>query len=558
MWWDSVEGFLRHLSKRTFERQTSDLIKIGVLEIRSRVGHYRDRENHKWFAINYAKLKELEDEYRAHYAAAKAQREKERAAVKLASNGTAGWRPPSGEDTSRQIGDWCSPIENLPANPSAKNGSQSSVARGSRHFGERSKRGEKPLAKMAAVAPAILAGDSLAKMAAVTPAILAAPSLYKRHEDTQRDTTDTASPNLSPAKAGAAVESNLILSENADRNSTTESGDLQEANDVALPQTALGILPPLLPEPVAILAARFAEIATDEYGLKCDEELAARIVSRSPLAMMSDAAVVRLIGPDHEQGGLDKPLFGERKRELAREVPQLRWLLFIWPAHRAEVEAWAARKRCQPNLAGSFITKWEEGTLPPRDWMAEQISAVRAEIKAGVIAEEEGRAKAVWEGLNGPQRAVLVAEAQKRVDERGTGDFNQSKARMIVERRKLLLDATFIENLCKSTNGAQSPARGQVRSQVQTARALETPETKPVDGKSVEAANEPYQPVASERNRMELQAMSLARRLEADEFDLDGAEAAAKNELFWGPDQARYIRDIVEGIVESRMVKEVA
>ena len=575
MWFDTLEGITKHLAKSTFYRYRKSLEDSGALVVVSSLGDKNPNSSRRndeaaWYAINHEVVGRHDAAYRDAYEKARDLRAAQRAQVRYHDK-DAHWRPAPGDDVSKQLDHWraclsehCdedediglpkarmwggkrektvievvesgySQLETEPVSVVLENKieaeedvnlGQSQVGNGSVSVISEPQLETEPVSSWELSESQV--GNEHSANLGFTP--------YKQTLSLESDTEDTASPNLSSADADAAVKSKLILSD-GDSVTMSETKRPQAAEQIALPETAATALPSPSPQSLAMLAAHFVEVASDEYGLQCDERLAARIVSRSPVATLSDAAIARLIGSDHAEGGLDKPLFGEKKRAMLADVPALRWQLFVWPAHRAEVEAWAARKNRAVNLSGAFITKWEENQAPPRDWIVAQIQSARAETEAERVAEQEGRANAAWSGLGEPQKAALVAEAQKRVDARGTGNFNEAKARLAQERRALLLDEMFVASL----NAAPAaPVAAPPTAEVQTVDA-------------------PYQPVAAELGRMELQAVKLARRVIAGEFDLDGAQAAAQNEGFWNPKQAKFMRGLVETIAEQFAMKEAA
>lgn len=107
MWWDSIDGFLRHLSKSTFERRKGDLETSTVLIIKDRmIRHHRPGDKAKWYAINHEVLRRNETEFRKCFEDAKTQREAERAELEVKTRGTGHWRPLPGEDTSRHLTSW--------------------------------------------------------------------------------------------------------------------------------------------------------------------------------------------------------------------------------------------------------------------------------------------------------------------------------------------------------------------------------------------------------------------------------------------------------------------
>ena len=590
MWFDTLEGITKHLAKSTFYRYRKSLEDCKALSVLSSLGDKnpnssRRNDEASWYAIDHGIVRSHDAAYRTAFEEALDRRAAQRAQVQFHDK-DAYWRPSKDEDVSKQLDSWraclsehCEDEESSTdvAAPKAKNwggkrekkveevvesiqsqvetepvsleietenaefsdvkSSQSQVGNDSVSTDFESQVDSKIVSSWESSVSQV--GNDVSANLGFTP--------YKQTLSLESNTDDTlqesASPEMSSADAESEVESKLILSGDNESKPETKLEPSPETQQIALPETALAPLPSPLPEPLASMSNQFYEIATNEYGLKCDEELAARIISRSPLATMSDAAVVRMIGPDHAEAGLDKPLFGEKKRALAADVPQLRWLLFTWPAHRAEVEDWAARKNRPVKMAGAFVTKWEEGTLPPRDWIAGKIGTMRAEIRAEITAEESERAREVWDGLGKPQRAVVTKVGAMRAAERGGGNYNDQKEREARERRELLLDAEWMAGLPElveaETQSAVVPAPAAVE-------ALEA------------ATPTKYVPSASEMSRFQFHAAKLLPLVRRGEFDLDGAEDHAIGQWLYSPKQAAVIRELVEALLTAEQKQEAA
>ena len=591
MWFDTLEGITKHLAKSTFYRYRKSLEECKALSVLSSLGDKnpnssRRNDEASWYAIDHDVVHRHDMAYRDAFQEALEKRRSQRAQVQFHDK-DAHWRPAQGDDVSKQLDKWraclsehCEDEETDMAAPKAKNwggrrdkktdedtvdevveSMQSQVGNDSVSVVEDDEKEEFPVVKsvqsQVGNGPVSLDPESQVGSLPVSSWELVESQVGNEHspklgilpykqtlslESNTDDTSESASPELSSADADAEVESKLILSGDSTGEAKQELEPTPPAQQIALPETALAALPSPLPEPLATMATQFYEVAMNEYGIKCNQKLAARIVSRSPLATMSDAAILRMIGPDYAEAGLDKPLFGQKKRDLASDIPSLRWLLFTWPAHRAEVEAWAARKNRTVNLAGAFVTKWEEGTLPPREWIAGKIGAVRAEIRAEKTAKEEEWAKEVWDNLSERQRVVITSQGALRAAERGGGNWNDLKEREARERRALLLDAEFMAAL-------PSMVEAEDKTEIVPAPATEALEA---------SAPTKYVPSPSELDRMKFHAQKLLPIVRRGELDLDGAEDHAIGEFLYSPKQAAVIREMVEALLDAEKQRKEA
>ena len=293
---------------------------------------------------------------------------------------------------------------------------------------------------------------------------------------------------VSSAIADAVVESK-ILSGAANQETSEATAQLPLLPAVATPNDR--------GEHAAELEARLVGAAADA-GLECAPDIAARVIAASPLARISDEAVLDFIGKNHAQIGLGRPIGRSSAvgREMREDPRELRWRLWSWPGLRAEVEAGYARKNQPAKIDGAFVTKWLENTAPEAGWMEEQIGAVRAAMRAEALAEQESAAKSAWERLGGPERALLVEEAKQRADARGVGDWNEAQKRQAEEKRRLLLDAEFVAGL---SSKAAAPT-------VEIAAALPAP---------AEQTEEALLP--AELNRCALFIVRLHRQIESGE-----------------------------------------
>ena len=303
-----------------------------------------------------------------------------------------------------------------------------------------------------------------------------------------------------------------------------------EAAQIALPGTACVSIAPHASPGAVTLARQLLDYACAE-GRELTEEAAAQIVLRDDwgrkLAEMTDGAIGRLIGPDWARAGLSEPIGGERKKTLLEDLDRLRWLLWMWPHHRASVEAFYAGKegKPKPKLNGTFINNARDGIEPDPAWLDAHLAEFAAQKRAGAHGQRVRDADAVWDRLTPVQHEALENKVRERIRTMA-GNMDDCHARAQLD---LLLDAEFVASLASVV--APTPVTPPVSAPAPTAAPTEP---------------ESYQPDEKTMKRLEFHFDKFLARLSYDQHTIEEIEGLAlqiggfaRAELLWLADQVK-------------------
>jgi hypothetical protein len=566
MFYDTLEGIVKHLSRATWYRYIGALKTCKALRVEPSLGErnlHSSRRNEEagpsWYALNQPLIQLHSNAYQRAFDEKLAERRAQRESIRR-NDGSAHWRPAPGEDTSKPLDDWrllfCEhwPKEAMPK-PKKHGGKRRKLAQSQLEIGVVSEVVEsqnteiedvkafqsqveiEPVShhfqsqveiiesQVETISQSQVETEEQSQVETLNNLKLRFTPYIDKTERSSRtessDSTTTDTPvALSSAVADAVVENIHFLS------GVTQNGNETHGTQLRLET----ILSTLLPEPTdaaAKLARRFQHVASEEHDIDCSDEIAARVVARFPIATLDEKRVKRLISTDRDEIGLNATIGGDDRRALLADVDSLRWQIFIWPGHRAEVERYYERKKQPARLTGAFLTKWREETPPPREWMVQLIDETKHALRSERNEIEQVRSDAAFATLDAAQRRALDNEIKERTRHMiGSVDSNEAKV-----RRQLLLDASFLASLAS----APDPALETQKIVAQVAND---------DTAQVEAPLS-----APDQNRCDLYVVKLRRRLRDGEIEQSDLKREMSH-LGCTPAMEKYISSELTGVLK--------
>jgi hypothetical protein len=187
------------------------------------------------------------------------------------------------------------------------------------------------------------------------------------------------------------------------------------------------------------LALRLQTWAKGE-GYAVDTERALRIVAQTKIAdasvlEISKDALSRRLGADHADMGLPDPIGPNVRRKLEAEPEHLRWMLWTWPMHRADIK----ESSSPPDPCTCFVAragyakgcKGEESSWKPKStWIERLLREDEARAQKEAARQQEETAETFWAaistGLPKGQLAALEAELKRQVFRR-VGEVHPGK-----------------------------------------------------------------------------------------------------------------------------------
>ena len=225
-----------------------------------------------------------------------------------------------------------------------------------------------------------------------------------------------------------------------------------------------------LDEPARSLAKRFLEYSSG-LGRDVTPEVAMRIISKSPVAKLSSDGLKSWIMRDHERAGLDEPVVGSYKTRFLENEDELRWRLFSWPGHRADVLASQARKK-EKNpkiLVQAFCYRFDQGMEPPSAWLDEVMADDRREQYRIEWKSQTDAANVFYATLSDAQKRAFELELKLKTQSSGT--FVPPDSSEWKTARVLLLNDNDVrerlQNLSSASNGATSSTRSEENAPVE-------------------------------------------------------------------------------------------
>lgn len=429
MWFDTLEGICRHLSKSNFYKLRGQMKESGVLLVRPNfdddnamlVNTNTKSEGPLWYAVNTEKVNQDESRYNEARNEAIARRKAERAYIK-SQNRDAHWRPRTGEDVSKSL-DFCRVIfsEHLPDELPQQGGGQvlSTFRTEQNSTVDETQSG---LSTFFGTSPVHNLDFIESTFGTSSRPLLGQDTLYIKKTTSEEVKTATArsleSNEVATPNGVVAAQSsidNLPSSKRKAPAQTQKSSAPKLA--AAQQQTALPIVAPTakprkLPADLAKmsveLTARLCEVAAGEM-IEISEVDAAAIVGTWPVSQMSHPVLVERMN----RIGLTKKLAVEL---IKKDEVMCRWQLVCWERRPQREHGYFKHEggKAGGTRVGAFRRTVEEGWEPYRAeaWIEEMLSEIKERQHREQFEVDSARAAELWQHWSAPRRRRFYDELQ--------------------------------------------------------------------------------------------------------------------------------------------------